>query len=42
MLKKYKDEPMEKQGEYFAMTLDNYRKSEEQRDDISVIGIKFK
>ncbi|MCR4559996.1 MAG: YfiR/HmsC family protein [Bacteroidales bacterium] len=42
MLKKYKNEPMSRQGEYFAMTLDNYRKDEEQRDDISVIGIKFK
>ncbi len=42
MLKKYKNEPMSRQGEYFAMTLDNYRKGEEQRDDISVIGIKFK
>ena len=42
MLKKYRKEPMNRQGEYFAMTLDNYRKSEEQRDDISVIGIKFK
>jgi PAS domain S-box-containing protein len=42
MLKKYRNEPMNRQGEYFAMTLDNYRKSEEQRDDISVIGIKFK
>ena len=42
MLKKYRNEPMNRQAEYFAMTLDNYRKSEEQRDDISVIGIKFK
>ena len=42
MLKKYRNEPMSRQGEYFAMTFDNYRKSEEQRDDISVIGIKFK
>lgn len=42
MLIKYKDEPMDKQGNYFAQTLDDYRKDEEQRDDISVIGIKFR
>ncbi|MBR4264725.1 MAG: DUF4154 domain-containing protein [Bacteroidales bacterium] len=42
MLLKYKNEPMGNQGEYFAETLDAYRKDEEQRDDISVIGIKFR
>ncbi len=42
MILQYRNEPMEKQGELFSMELDKFRGDEEQRDDISVIGIKFR
>ncbi|MCQ2250100.1 MAG: YfiR/HmsC family protein [Bacteroidales bacterium] len=34
--------PMDTQGQLLSEALDNYRGEEEQRDDISVIGIKFR
>lgn len=34
--------PMDSQGSLIRKSLDDYKKDEEQRDDISVIGIKFK
>lgn len=37
-----RNETMERQGELLSKALDDYRGDEEQRDDISVIGIKFK
>lgn len=42
MIYQYRNEPMEHQGELFSKELDDFRGSEEQRDDISVIGIKFR
>ena len=42
MICQYRNEPMEHQGELFSKELDDFRGSEEQRDDISVIGIKFR
>ena len=33
---------MDSQGGLIRQSLDDYKKDEEQRDDISVIGIKFK
>jgi len=37
-----RDLPMDRQGQLLSEALDNYRGEEEQRDDISVIGIKFR
>ncbi len=37
-----RDLPMDTQGKLLSEALDNYRGEEEQRDDISVIGIKFR
>ncbi len=34
--------PMDSQAKLIEQSLDDYKKDEEQRDDISVIGIKFK
>ena len=34
--------PMDSQAKLIEQSLDDYKKEEEQRDDISVIGIKFK
>ncbi len=42
MIYQYRNEPMEHQGELFSKELDDFRGNEEQRDDISVIGIKFR
>ena len=42
LLYSIKDAPMSSQGGYIRQSLDDYKKDEEQRDDISVIGIKFK
>ncbi|MCR5454814.1 MAG: SpoIIE family protein phosphatase, partial [Bacteroidales bacterium] len=42
MIRQYRNEPMENQGVMFSTELDNFRGTEEQRDDISVIGIKFR
>ena len=42
MMVQYRNEPMEQQGELFSKELDEFRGNEEQRDDISVIGIKFR
>lgn len=42
MIYQYRNEPMKHQGELFSKELDDFRGSEEQRDDISVIGIKFR
>jgi serine phosphatase RsbU (regulator of sigma subunit) len=42
MILQYRNEPMERQGDLFSKELDDFRGSEEQRDDISVIGIKFR
>ena len=42
MMIQYRNEPMEQQGELFSKQLDEFRGNEEQRDDISVIGIKFR
>ncbi|MBR4328166.1 MAG: DUF4154 domain-containing protein [Bacteroidales bacterium] len=42
MILQYRNEPMERQGDLFSKELDDFRGNEEQRDDISVIGIKFR
>lgn len=42
MIYQYRNEPMENQGTLFSKELDEFRGNEEQRDDISVIGIKFR
>ena len=42
LLYSIKDKPMDSQGGLIRQSLDDYKKDEEQRDDISVIGIKFK
>ena len=42
MIYQYRNEPMEQQGDLFSKELDDFRGNEEQRDDISVIGIKFR
>ena len=42
MMIEYRNEPMERQGDLFSKELDDFRGNEEQRDDISVIGIKFR
>jgi serine phosphatase RsbU (regulator of sigma subunit) len=42
MISRYRNESMDEQGMLFAKELDDFRGDEEQRDDISVLGIKFR
>ena len=42
LLLSLRNTPMDAQGGLIRKSLDDYKKEEEQRDDISVIGIKFK
>ena len=42
LLLSLREVPMNRQSDYIVQSLNDYKQDEEQRDDISVIGIKFK